>query len=931
MSGPVLWRASDWPLWVRLTLTAVLVGGAMMCALLIWILAQSMQELERRGSQQVEALGPLLNAALSGPLMQRDYGSLQAILDETRSTRDFVYLVVLDRNGARVAASGLSPEQALPAPNAAFRDDAGDHVFDTAMDLRLAGVTYGRVHYGISTRFLAESRERILHMVFYVGLGMLGLLLILFGMLGYGLTRRLSRLTQASRALAAGDFEVSLPRDGQDEVGQLTRAFGDMSRQLQQRLAELREGEHRFYAIANYTYDLELWIDPSAQVIWVNPSALRMVGFTPEECMQMPGFPLCLVVEQDREAAFVRFNQALERAAGEGYQFRMQRKDGSQFWAAANWHPIFDAEQRFLGVRASIRDITELKASEQRALDYLAATEAEQARMMALLSAMNLGILFVGRDGRTLYHNPAFERLWSLQADQLPTAQPVLDLFGQTQDQLLEVDAFRKHLAQALASRDGTSPLEIPLRDGRVMQQSSFPVFERDARFIGHLWVFEDVTIERQTAAQMLYLAERDTLTGLYNRHRFQMELDRMLAEAARQKHPFALLYFDLDEFKAINDHFGHTAGDALLIRVAGEVSGLTRRHEMLFRLGGDEFAVLMPSADEQQALALAERIVQAIARIPFRLGGQVLHISSSLGIALYPMHAADQEQLVIRADAAMYQAKQAGKNTWRIYSQDLDNTTEMVNRLSWNERLGRALERGLFELHFQGVYHIADRRLAHLEALIRLRDEDSGELVPPARFIPVAEKSNRILMLDRWVLRQVVALLASHPQGPAIAVNISGRSFDDPKLPAYISELLRDNGVAPARLIVEITETAAVSDLTDAERFIEALREAGCRVCLDDFGAGFASFAYLKHIRVDTIKLDGMFIRNLPHDLDNQVFVRGMVEVARGLGKTTVAECVEDTATLDLLTILGVDKAQGYCLDRPQARHPALFSGDEA
>jgi EAL domain-containing protein (putative c-di-GMP-specific phosphodiesterase class I) len=335
-----------------------------------------------------------------------------------------------------------------------------------------------------------------------------------------------------------------------------------------------------------------------------------------------------------------------------------------------------------------------------------------------------------------------------------------------------------------------------------------------------------------------------------------------------------------------------------------------------------------MPNSDAQQAQALAERIVRAITQIPFRFEGKILHISSSLGIALYPDHAADQEQLVVRADAAMYQAKQAGKSTWRLYRQELDNTTEMVNRLSWNDRLNRAMEQGLFELHFQGVYQADSRELAHLEALIRLRDEDSGELVPPGQFIPVAEKSNKILEIDRWVLRQAVGLLAEKPASPRIAVNISGRSFDDPGLPHYIVDLLRELGVAPERLIIEITETATVSDLTDAERFIEALRQAGCGVCLDDFGAGFASFAYLKHIRVDTIKLDGMFIRNLPFDHDNQVFVRGMVEVARGLGKATVAECVEDEATLRLLTSLGVNKAQGYFLDRPQARHPALFPG---
>ena len=901
----------------------------MLATLLTWIIAQAGNELERRAYQQVTSLTPLINAALSGPLMQRDFGELQAILDEARDANHFAYLVLMDRNGTRIAGAGLAHDQPLPESDATFTDDPEDNTFDTSMAIQLAGMSYGQLYYGIDTAFIGQTRDRILHTGLIMGFGVMGLTIPLFALLGYGLTRRLTQLTEASHALAEGVGNAELPPIGSDEVGQLSRAFQTMSRQLTARMSELRDNEQRFSAIANYTYDLELWIDPAAQIIWLNPSILRMTGYTQDECLEMKDFPLCIVVEEDRDGARKRFAEALRASTGEGYQFRMVRKDGSQFWAAVNWHPIFNPDGAFLGVRASIRDISDMKAAEQRALDFLGAVEAEKARLTALISAMNLGILFIGTDGRVIYHNPAFDRIWLLPEGTNLVGLPAQDAFGRSACKLADAQGLLRHASDALTSRQEVEPYEIPIKDGRVANMLSFPVFDRDKRFIGHLWIFEDITSERQTAEQLLYLAERDSLTGLFNRHRFQMELERMVAEAERNSWAAALLYFDLDEFKAINDHFGHKAGDALLIRVAGEVSGLTRRHEMLFRLGGDEFAVLMPNAEEQKARVLAERIVQAIAQMPFRFEGQSLHISSSLGIALYPAHAADQEQLVVRADAAMYQAKQAGKNAWRFYRQELDNTPEMLNRLSWNDRLNRAFQHNLFELHFQGVYHAASRELAHLEALIRLRDEETGELVSPGMFIPVAEKSNKILEIDRWVIREAVRLLAERPWAPRIAVNISGRSFDDPSLPGYIASMLREFSLSPDRLIIEITETAAVSDLTDAERFIETLKQTGCTVCLDDFGAGFASFAYLKHIRVDAIKLDGMFIRNLPHDHDNQVFVRGMVEVARGLGKTTVAECVEDEDTLILLAKLGVDKAQGYFLDRPLQHHPALFSGD--
>ncbi len=791
------------PLWLKLTLASLLVEALILILLVFSNVRLTEDELIRKTRLRVDSAIPLLNAALAPPLMQRDYGALNEILDEARGHDAFRYLVLLSPEGQRLAASGLAGDQTLPPLDRELRGD--DPVYDTAIPIHLAGIDYGRLQFGISTAFLAEARERVVRQGIYAGLAAALSTLLTLALIGYLLTRRLALLTEASHALAAGDFSARLPAPAFDEVGRLSGAFQEMARQLHSRISALRESETRTQA-------------------------------------------------------------------------------------------------------------------------YLAEAETEHARLQALLSAMNLGILFVGADDRVVYHNPAFNHIWLIPQEEELVGWHPREVFALSACPLQDPIQFNRSVEAILNTRMVGETLDIPIRDGRITTQMSYPVFEHEGQFIGHLWIYEDVTRLRQTAEYMIYLAERDSLTGLYNRHRFQIELERFLTEAARQGSPSALLYFDLDEFKAINDHFGHTAGDALLIRVAGEVSGLTRRNEMLFRLGGDEFAVLLPSGEPEQAQTLAERIVRAIAAIPFQFEGQTLHISSSLGIALYPLHASDQDELVAAADAAMYQAKHAGKNTWRLYRAELDTAPEMVNRLSWNDRLARALANNLFELHFQGVYGVRDRKLCHLEALIRLRDEDTGELVAPGQFIPVAEKSHKILEIDRWVLAQTVQLLAEHPFGPAIAVNISGRSFDDPGLPGYIADLLRDHGTAPARLLIEVTETAAVSDLTDAQRFIGALRQTGCGVCLDDFGAGFASFAYLKHIHVDTIKLDGMFIRDLPHDHDNQVFVRGMVEVARGLGRRTVAEFVEDAATLALLAELGVDLAQGYHLDRPQADHPALL-----
>jgi len=578
----------------------------------------------------------------------------------------------------------------------------------------------------------------------------------------------------------------------------------------------------------------------------------------------------------------------------------------------------------FNTMAASLRGrIEALQQAESIQRRYLAETREEKARLLALLSAMNMGILFVTINNRVAYTNPAFTQIWMIRNTDNLVGREITDLLNDSGCMLARPDHFSRHIMGVMGTHESSESLEIEMTDGRLITQLSYPVREQDGRIIGRILIFEDVTRERQTAEQLIYLAERDSLTGLYNRRRFEDELGRMLGDVTRHGNSGSLLFFDLDEFKYINDTFGHRAGDSMLIRVAGAVGALIRSNEVFCRLGGDEFAILMPDASETDAQSLAERIVRAVSQIPFRFEGKNLRLTCSLGIAAYPQQADSAEQLVAHADAAMYQAKEAGKNAWRSYRADLDTSREMIQRMSWNERIGRALEEDRFILHFQGIYHTQSGALAHLEVLLRMRDEtDPQQLIMPGHFIPLAEKNGQILQIDRWVLKQSIALLQAKPEIPALAVNISGRSLDDPSLAHFISDELHTARVAPRRLMIEITETSALSDLQDAQRFIEALRHTGCTICLDDFGTGFASFAYLKHIKADILKIDGLFIRDIIFERDNQVFVKAIVDVARGLGKTTVAEFVESREIYAMLKEMGVDMVQGYYLDIPSGGH---------
>lgn len=923
----------------KLLVASVLVVLAML-ALLVANSARLIHDsLNDQGLARTEEIRPLLNAALSGPLAQRDYGTIQEILNEIQNSNGIAYLALFDNNNKLLASTGWNSRRSLQKQDTNL--DVDDGYFDTLTDITISGQRYGTLRYGLSTEFLTSAKSRLFQQSLLIVSAEIGLSILLLTLIGYWLTRHLVLLTRASEQVAAGNFSVQFPVRNQDEIGQLSSAFNTMSTAISNRIEALSESESKFHAIADYTYGWESWISPEGKLIWVNPSVERVTGYTPDECLQMTSFPQCLAIKEDYELATRCCMDALNGTSKNDYfEFQLRHRKGLIIWLLVFWHPIYGSQGETLGIRTSMLDITErkeseillrntmteLKDSDDSRRHYLVNMEEERARLISLLSAMNIGILFVNAENEVMYYNPTFLRTWMIPETISLSGKAAEDVLKYSGNVLARPDHFSKHILSVLETHEVSDSYEISMADGRIITQLSYPVRDNEGRFIGRLWIYEDITRERQTAEQLIYLAERDALTGLFNRRRLQEELSRLLAIAERHNTKGALIFFDLDEFKYVNDTFGHRAGDTMLIRIAGEVGALVRRNEILSRLGGDEFALLMPDASEKEAEALAERVVRAIAQIPFRFEGQNFRLTTSLGIALYPEHATTTEELIAHADAAMYQAKEAGKNAWRKYRPDLDTSREMITRLTWNDRIASAMEKSLLRLHFQGIYHAASVKIAHLEVLVRMVDEqDHDRLIMPGHFILHAEKSGQILQLDRWVINESIKLLAKSEAIPSLAVNISGRSFDEPTLPHFIADMLKQYNVKPHRLLIELTETAAVSDLQDAERFIEALHKTGCTTCLDDFGTGFSSFAYLKHLKADVLKIDGLFIRDLANERDNQVFVKSIVDVARGLGKKTVAEFVESAETLEMLQRLGVDMVQGYHMDKPQENHPSI------
>jgi EAL domain-containing protein (putative c-di-GMP-specific phosphodiesterase class I) len=358
--------------------------------------------------------------------------------------------------------------------------------------------------------------------------------------------------------------------------------------------------------------------------------------------------------------------------------------------------------------------------------------------------------------------------------------------------------------------------------------------------------------------------------------------------------------------------------------RVGSLLNDRLRETDVVARLGGDEFAVLLPSADEEQARLVGEDIVKAIRTQSVQLSKErSLRLTACVGVALFGEgYEVGHEAVLVNADIAMYEAKEAGRDRCVLLAATEGPQTQMRARLTWSERIRTALEEDGFELYQQPILDIRKNEVTHHELLVRLPG-DSGELIPPGTFLYIAEQFGLIQAIDRWVLGQATQLLKRlHSQGDPVtlSVNLSGASITDASLLELVEDEIRTTGIDPRALIFEVTETAAIVNIEKARRFAERLGELGCAFALDDFGAGFGSFYYLKHLPVDYLKIDGDFIRQLPASKPDQLTVKAIVQIAHGLGKRTVAEFVGDEATVSLLRRYGVDYAQGYHTGRPLA-----------
>lgn len=437
-------------------------------------------------------------------------------------------------------------------------------------------------------------------------------------------------------------------------------------------------------------------------------------------------------------------------------------------------------------------------------------------------------------------------------------------------------------------------------------------------QLMGISGTIDDISIRKKTEEKLQHVAFHDTLTGIHNRYYFDDILVNVAQTAARTNIIHSLLYVDLDHFKIINDSQGHQQGDLVLKEISRLLSERSRSSDYLCRIGGDEFAIILQNTSVEKAQILAHQICKTITEASFRFGEKVYKVSCSIGISAIDGKALSSDMYLQQADIAMFVAKDNGRNRVHTFTHDDELTDEIKQSFEWAQKLQKALSEDNITLHFQPIIDVKTRKTECYEALVRLIVDDT--LIYPDKFIPHLEKAGDMNILDRHVIGKAFQLMHEYNILEKVAINLSAQAFTDDRLVLYIEEKLAQYDIQPSRIIFELTESASLSNITGTQRLVNRLNELGCSFSIDDFGTGFSTFAYLKQIPAENVKIDGSFVKDMLRDSTDAALVKAINETAKALNKKTIAEFVEDEATLVKLSELGVNYAQGYHIAKPMS-----------
>ncbi|MGE5153437.1 MAG: EAL domain-containing protein [Bdellovibrio bacteriovorus] len=762
--------------------------------------------------------------------------------------------------------------------------------------------------------------QRFLPLLLVAALGAWGLLQLVLG-------RRLRRLAATAERIAGGELGERSPVDGRDEIGRLAQAFNHMTDTLAAQRIQIAESEQRL-SLAQSCARIGSWEWEIAtgKVTWT-PGVYRLFDLEPGIPMTFEHF-LGLIHPEDRDRMQAALTATLD--AGASYQVEVRTTRGDR-WLLGRGDVVRDPEGRAMRMYGVVQDVSERKRAEEALFN-------EKERLLVTLSSIGDGVITTDTDGRVTFLNPVAEQLTGYSLEQA-RGRPVTQVFRVVNE------LTRRPCANTL----GPLPLDGPgsgltnhtlliRADGHeyAIEHGAAPIRNREGGTIGSVLTFRDVTGAREMANRLSWQASHDGLTGLCNRVAFEERLHHLVhrpgTPEGRETH--TLLYIDLDQFKVVNDVAGHVAGDEVLKQISSLMRHQVRETDMLARIGGDEFGVILTHCDIAHAQRVADAIHRALEGFKFPWDERQFRFGASIGALEFSPGETSLTDLLRAADLACYTAKNSGRRRTHVYHIDDVHTQRHRAEMDWATRLSDAVDGDRLVLHGQLVRPLRESRLGEglsFEVLVRMREGD-GTLVLPSVFLPAAERFDLMNLIDRWIIARVFRTVAQFLRRPGhrirrCALNLSGATLGDESLLPFVQEELARHALPPEIFCFEITETVAISNFPAALGLIRELRAMGCRFALDDFGSGLCSFAYLKNLPVDYLKIDGSFVRDLSGDAFNRALVGNINDIGHLLGKQTVAECAEDAATIAILAELGVDYAQGFGVAPPQPIEELLLA----
>ncbi len=682
---------------------------------------------------------------------------------------------------------------------------------------------------------------------------------------------------------------------------------------LRQAEEKLQESEEK-YRLLVATIPEVLWkTDTNGNIIFVSPQVDALLGYSADEFLQQgDSLWFSLVHPDDKDKVVEAFESLIKLGEPYDIECRARKKSGEWLWVHDRAVVTSDSNG-FRTVTGLISDITVRKRAEESLLFKTALLEAQAETTID-------GILVVDESDRIVLANKRFGSQFGIPDELLSTRDDQVVLKHVT-DKVEQPIAFVERVKYLNSHRDEKSRDELRFKNGKIFDRYSAPLVDSRGQYRGRIWYFRDITDRKAAEHRIQYLAYYDDLTGLPNRTLLQDRLDKAVADARRQKHKVALLFLDLDGFKDINDSLGHSAGDLLLQGVAERLKKWGREQDTVARLGGDEFLGMLTYIRDVPGVAVAAERLMDVLDGPFVIQGHSLHVNCSVGISIFPENGEDGESLIKNADAAMYSAKQSGRRSFRFFTEELN--TQAVERLTLENGLRSALARAELFLMYQPQMNIVTGKITGLEALLRWHHPELG-LVPPAKFVRIAENTGLILPIGEWVLSTACSQVRKWQKdgfpGVTVAVNVSAIQFRQACFCGLVRKVLQETGLAPQYLELELTESLLLTNAELMVSVVQELRDIGVTLAIDDFGTGYSNFGYLRRLQISKLKIDRSFISDVATNPDVAAITAAIISMAKNMRLKVIAEGVEDEAQMLFLRAHQCDEIQGYYFSKPLA-----------